>query len=276
MGSFLSCCRCCCCCRVLPHGWYSVAIATLATAAWLASLFQGSCNYALVKGPIVQQLDPTFSAVQLPFLQFGLTEFQEPKLETIDDAAATATAATGNYTIAWWTGECQEYPEEQLVDTAWTAARTFSFLALVLGGGSTFFLWCSTCFVFSKVTWRWTGYGLLLATICNSLTFVWFATQLCDWNTCTLSYGAKSDIVAVVLWGISGWMIISKYPSPHKPELVAQSEQEVDEQEDERDKQQTDFASSDLELVEPDVVIEQGTGETTMEELQYNPNAESA
>jgi hypothetical protein len=118
-------------------------------------------------------------------LQFGLTQFQEPKLILGDDTAASPTAA--NHTIAWGYGRCpQEYPEEQLVDTAWSAARAFAFLALVLGSGSTVVMWCSTCFVFSKVTWKWTGYGLLLATLCQAFVYVCFSTQLCIWNTCTL------------------------------------------------------------------------------------------
>jgi hypothetical protein len=244
-------------------------LATLATIGWLCSLFQGSCDYAIVEGPIVQQLDPTFTSRQIPFLQFGLTQFQEPKLILGGDAAASPTAA--NYTIAWGYGRCQEYPEEQLVDTAWSAARAFAFLALVLGGGSTVFMWCSTCFVFSKVTWKWTGYGLLLATVCQSFVYVWFSTQLCSWNTCTLSYGAKADMGAAILWCIAGWMILARYPVPIKLELVAQNE---DFEEEDRDIHKD--PSSDLELVEPDVVIGQESGASTAEGLRYNDRAVNA
>ena len=265
-------CGCCCCpCRALPHGWYSIVVATLATIGWVFSLIQGSCNYAIVAGPIVQQLDPTFTSQQIPFLQFGLTEFQEPQLEVVDNGVADGTEIQGNYTINWRYGECQAYPEEQLVDTAWSAARAFAFLALVLGGGSTLFVWCSTCFVFSKVTWKWTGYGLLLATICQGLVYIWFSTQLCSWNTCTLSYGAKADMVAAILWGIAGWMILVRYPLPIKRELVAQQSDDDDFE------QGVDKApASDLEMVEPDVVIEQQSGSPSAEQLQYNDKAEIA
>jgi hypothetical protein len=49
-------------------------------------------------------------------------------------------------------GACVEYPFE--IDPAWTASKAFAFMALGIGGGGTLFAWCSTCFVFSRGTWR--------------------------------------------------------------------------------------------------------------------------
>jgi hypothetical protein len=259
---------CCCPCRALPHGWYAVLVAILATIAWLSSLFQDGCNFAVVTGPIVAQLHPTFTSETIPFLQFGLSAFQEPNLDEF-----------GNYTLSLIGGNCTEYPEEQLVDTMWTTSRSFAFLALVLGGGCSVFVWCSTCFVFSRVTWRWTGYALLLASMCQGAVYVWFSTQLCSWNTCTLSYGAKSDIAAVALWMVSGMLIVLRYPPPTR-QLIASDEEEF-EQKQQKDgimmtKQQQQHCRSSLQEMdagdEPDVTIDdgtalsqQGSGESTTE-----------
>lgn len=248
----------------------------LATVAWTASLFQDGCNFAIVSGPIVAQLDPTFTSHSIPFLQFGLSAFRAP---TLDE--------DGNYTLSF-AGNCTEYPEDQLVDTTWTTARSFAFLALVLGGGGTLFVWCSTCFVFSRVTWRWTGYELLLASLCQATVYVWFTTELCSWNACTMSYGSKADLAAVAFWMVSGVLIVVKYPTPQR-ETVAQDEDEFErmQQQQQKDgvimmmptttkqKQGRQQSSQELELVEPDVTIDvpphatqQGSGEATTEDLK--------
>lgn len=234
----------------------------LATLGWVCSMFQEGCNFAIVRGPIVAQLDPTFTSQTVPFLHFGLSAFREPKLEE-----------DGNYTMTL-AGNCTEYPEEQLVDTVWTTSRSFAFLALVLGGGGTLFVWCSICFVFSRATWRWTGYGLLLASLLQATVYVWFTTQLCSWNTCTLSYGSESDFAAVAFWLVSGILIVARYPTP-KRELIARDEEEFEQNQKDgimmtkksgRQRQQ----SQEMELGEPDVIIDdasqqQGSGESTTE-----------
>lgn len=111
---------------------------------------------------------------------------------------------------------CIDYPEEVtlgIVDTSWTTSRSFAFFGLVLGGTGTSFLCCSLCFVFSKVTWRWTGYGLLLAALCQALSLVaWFSTQLCSWNSCGWSLGSVSDLVALWVWALTGLMVVCHYP----------------------------------------------------------------
>jgi hypothetical protein len=257
----LSCCCCCCCCRalLLPHGWYAVLVAFLATIAWAASWFQDGCNFAVVEGPLVIQLDPTFTLETVPYLQFGLSTFREP----------SKLAEGNNYTISL-TGNCTEYPQPQLlVDTTWTTARAFDFVALVLGGGGTLFVWCSTCFVFSRVTWRWTGYNLVLASLCQATVYVWFTTQLCSWNTCTWSYGSQSDLLAVIFWMLSGMLMVFKYPTPKRERVVvAQDETEFEQQQQQQQQndgimmmkkhQQGGQGSQEFELVvvvEPDVTI---------------------
>ncbi|KAG7336896.1 hypothetical protein IV203_032197 [Nitzschia inconspicua] len=269
-------------CRALPHGWYSVFVAILATVAWLSSWVQETCNFAIVTGPIVAELDPTFTSQAIPFLEFGLSAFREPAVDQF-----------GNYTVSL-RGSCTEYPDGQLIDSIWNTSRFFAFLALVLGGGSSLFVWCSTCFVFSRATWRWTGYCLVLASLCQATVFLWFMTQLCSWNACTLSDGSKADLLAVVLLMLSACLMFIKYPTPAIRELIPREDDEESEQKEHHSKQinrkdgimmmMTSTttatrpyghpASQDLQLEEeePDVVIEdsnnsiqQRSGESTTE-----------
>jgi len=255
-------------------------VVLFSTVASLASLFQDGCNFAVVSGPIVQQLHPTFTNQALPYLELGIAAYREPELQQQPPGTAEqqqqqqqqqpppppvngGNKNSTDFTTPSWIGAgggaCTEYPQEQLFDTVWKSAQAFAFLALVLGGGGTIFAWCSTCFVFSRVTWRWTGYELILASICQGLVYLWFQTQMCSWNTCSMSYGAKSDLLAVTLWFVSGIMVLCRYPMPLR-ELVAAND--YDEEHPEQVEQH-----HDLELVEPKIVIEeQGSGQHTTEE----------
>jgi hypothetical protein len=203
--------------RCLPHGCYSLFVATICTMAWIASLFQDGCDFAKVSGPIVAELT-TAGEIPPPWLEFGIGAFRSPSSDSIE----------GQDT--WYSDfeeECQLFEEESenFMDTAWTTARTFAFLALVIGGGGTVFLWASTFFVFSRGTWRWTGYLIMIGSLCNSMTFLWFLTSVCGWNTCTIFWGAKADMVASSLWFLGGLLIICKYPLPISQRLQQQQQQ---------------------------------------------------
>jgi hypothetical protein len=186
-------------CRLLPHGSYALSIATLATLAWCASVYQDGCDFAQVRGDMVQDIA---SSPDVPYLEFGIGAYREPYLQS-----------DGDYNINYG-GACTEYPFD--IDAAWTASKAFAFLALVIGGGGTLFVWCSTCFVFSRGTWRWAGYELLTASLFQMLTFVWYVNDTClsDNNTCSLAWGSRADIISTVLWFVCACMAISKYPTP--------------------------------------------------------------
>jgi hypothetical protein len=174
-------------------------MATLATLAWWASVFQDGCDFAIVRGDMVQQIA---SNPDVPFLEFGIGAYREPYLQ-----------GNGDWEVNYG-GSCTEYPFD--IDPAWTASKAFAFLALVIGGGGTLFVWCSTCFVFSRGTWRWAGYELLTASLFQMLTFVWYLNDTCKAsnNTCRLAWGSRADILSTVLWLLCACMAIYKYPAP--------------------------------------------------------------
>jgi hypothetical protein len=191
-------------CRMLPHGNYSLIPAILSSMAWLASLFQDGCDFSKLTGPTVQQLaiNPN-----VPWLEVGMAAYREPYLNT----------QSGNWEVVY-SGACFAYPDDGTVtqDSVWNTARAFDFVALVLGGGGCFFLWFATCCVFSRATWRWAGYEVLLAAVAQCLSFLWFNTSLChtEGNTCELFWGSKADIVSAVFWTVAAIAVLCHYPVP--------------------------------------------------------------
>lgn len=191
--------------QLLPHGWYSLLPPVLCTMAWTASLFQEGCDYAILRGDaVVQALADSDNA---PYLEVGLEAYRQPVYDT----------STAEWKIAY-TGACLEYPTTAVVDVtqdaAWQVAKFLDFAATVLGGAGAFFLWFSTCCVFSPGTWRWTGYEVLAAWACQGLSFSWFRNDLCAAaDVCEFSWGAKMDVVAASLWFVAACLIFIHYPA---------------------------------------------------------------
>jgi hypothetical protein len=185
----------------------------LTTLAWVASIFQDGCDYAIVSGPIVQAI--SYHDAEIPWVEVGYSGFRTP----------TYTAVNGTYVITY-TAQCLNYNLDRVqFDPAWNTGKAFAFLALVLGGGGTLFLWFSVCCVFSKATWRFAGYEVLMAAVFQAMAFLWFLNPMCqNKNTCALSWGSKADIAACVLWGLAGTAIMCHYPTPIDSSLRGQRE----------------------------------------------------
>ena len=186
-------------CVLLPHGFYSLVTAALTTMGWIAALFDNSCNYAILSGDIVRDI----SIEDVPFLQVGFQAYKDPKLDIDTDS--------------WYasrTGQCITFPTSVEIDAIWRISSFFSFVGLVLGGGATFYLWISTCCRFTRGSWRWAGYEIVAACVFQSLSFLWFATDICKTNQCRLSYGSKADVMANAFWFVAALLIFSHYPKP--------------------------------------------------------------
>ncbi len=198
-------------CRMLPHGAYALVCAVLSTLAWLASLIQDTCDFAQLTGDLVELLTQN---PEIPYVDVGFAQFRAP-----------TPTGSGGFTMDS-SSSCSNYPSSLVsIDGHWKAAKGFDFMALVLGGGGTLFLWFSTCFVFSKGTWRWAGYEVLLASIFQAFSFLWFGTGICATNTCRLSWGSKADIVACIFWFITAVMIFGRYPSPKDDDGVERGDE---------------------------------------------------
>ncbi|KAL7445401.1 hypothetical protein ACHAXM_009799 [Skeletonema potamos] len=181
----------------------------LATIGWLATLTEDGCNYAMLEGPMVTEITTN---PDMPFLEVGLSRYREASL--IDDT---------------WTIDynqlCKDYNTDIVnVDGVWIFSKMTSFLALVLAGAAVLLIWFSSCFVFNKNTWKWVGGELLMATVFKLLSYTWLATSICNSNNgqdkCSISYGAKADIVACVMWFTSGVLVLLRYPNP-KPDTYS-------------------------------------------------------
>ena len=188
--------------QLLPHGWYSLVPPVLSTMAWVSSLFQEGCDYALIRGSTVVQ---DLADSDAPYLELGFEAYREPRYDTNSQ----------EWSIQY-TGACLEYPTTPVDianDGAWQLAKFLDFSASVLGGAGAFFLWFSTCCVFSPGTWRWTGYEIFAATFCQGFSFLWFRNDLCaQADVCEFSWGAKMDVVAATLWFVAACLIFMHYP----------------------------------------------------------------
>jgi len=186
----------------------------------MASLSQDGCDYSRLEGPIVKSMT---GSDDLPFLEIGFLAYRVP-VQDPDD-------------LTWkviYSGPCLAY-DPALEDGLWVAAKAFGFGALVLGGASALFLWFNTCFAFSLGTWRWAGYQVLLAFICQCFAFLWFGTSMCknDENSCNLFFGSKTDIAAAIFWFVSALMIFCRYPKPKSSSNVisqANDEEQISDQ----------------------------------------------
>jgi len=186
-------------CLLLPHGVYSLVITVFVTLGWLCALFEDGCNYAKLSG----DLDTFLVSSDTPYIEVGLQAYRMPKINLADDAWDPV-----------FVGMCVAYPTEVQTDTPWKLARAFSFIAMVLGGGATFYLWISTCCRFSRGSWRWAGYEVAAACVFQLLSFIWFYTDLCQTNTCELFYGSQADIASSILWLLAAVLIFAHYPVP--------------------------------------------------------------
>ncbi|KAL3770532.1 hypothetical protein ACHAWO_002249 [Cyclotella atomus] len=191
-------------CSCCPLGYYVAIPILLSTFGWFTRLTQDGCDYARLTGPTMIELtnDPS-----LPFIEVGFHQYREP-----------TKGDNGEWYIDYKTA-CEDYNTDVVdMDGVWTFAKIAGYLSLVLGGAGALFLWFSSCFLYSKTTWRWAGYELLFATVMLLLTYSWFGTSLCrgDGDRCTLSYGSKADLLSLILWVLSTISIFVRFPGPRR------------------------------------------------------------
>ena len=248
-------------CRLLPHGGYTLIPTVLSTMAWIASVFQDGCDYAIIEGPVVQTITDDNDAV--PWVEVGYAAYRTPEYNL----------ATGSWEITY-SGRCSNYNFERVeMDPTWKAAKAFAFLALVLGGGGTLFLWFSTCCIFSKATWRWAGHEVMLACLFQALAFLWFENSMCHYrNTCSLSWGSKADVVACVFWAMAALAIFCKYPEPSK--LPSSEMQRIRETTDPEITISPSFSRTRQRLGSPTATI--ATGTTASPTSTHDENSEIA
>lgn len=166
-----------------------------------------------LSGPTVDDLTASSSVKVVggvPYLEVGFNAYRAPQYWPADNEWRVDYAS-----------QCTEYdPDVVTMDVFWKMGKAFEFFSLVLGGGGALFLWFSSCFVFSPVTWRWAGHEVMAAAIFQSCAFVWFANAMCrtEGNTCALFFGSKADIAAAMFWLTSAVAIYCRYPSPQPRE----------------------------------------------------------
>lgn len=197
--------------RQLAHGFYSLIPTLLTMCGWLFALFQDGCDYVKVTGDIVAQIATTPNA---PYIEVGRNAFREPYY------------SDGSWHTEY-VGNCLVYPEDEVtIDVYWNVSKGFDFISIVLGGTGSLFLWFSACCVFSRGTWRLAGCQVFMAGVFQTLSFLWFKTDLCQTNHCDLFWGSWADIASGLCWTLASVSIFCHYPIPaeHVARLHAQDD----------------------------------------------------
>jgi len=97
---------------MLPHGPYGLLPSILTTLAWLAALFQDSCDYAQLTGPIVEDLAVDPDRIP-PYLEVGFSGYRSPVYIEEDDRWRVD-----------FTSKCFNYDETEVqIDAIWKAAK---------------------------------------------------------------------------------------------------------------------------------------------------------
>ena len=189
-------------CLFLPHGFYSLLPAVLASMAFWTTLVQDGCDYAKLEGGNVKVIS---GSDVLPFLEVGISQFRAPMYYS----------TSGEWKMVY-TENCVNYPMNQEDDLFWKISRWLLFCSSVIGGGVALFLWFSTCFTLSIRTWRFCAVEAGLAAILRAVAFVFFLSEICSTNasSCSLYFGSHMDITAIVLWIVTSLAMFGHYPDP--------------------------------------------------------------
>lgn len=188
-------------------------------AFWTA-LVQDGCDYAKLRGGNVELIA---RSDVLPFLEVGVSQYRAPLYYP-----------TENEWKMVFTEKCQDYPADQ-PDMFRTIARWLQFSSMVLGGGFTMFLWFSTCFTFSKRTWRFCAFEALMAAMFRGGSFLFLFGKTCTGNatSCELSFGSRMDIIGIVMWVITSLVMFGHYAEPRLRSLTLSEFEDLEAEEEE-------------------------------------------
>eukprot|EP00555_Chaetoceros_dichaeta_P000794 CAMPEP_0198277414 /NCGR_PEP_ID=MMETSP1447-20131203/65836_1 /TAXON_ID=420782 /ORGANISM="Chaetoceros dichaeta, Strain CCMP1751" /LENGTH=252 /DNA_ID=CAMNT_0043972433 /DNA_START=58 /DNA_END=816 /DNA_ORIENTATION=+ len=230
---------------LLPHGGYPLLPATLSSMAWITSLSQDGCDYAKLSGNAAFRLTNTES---IPWVAVGFNSYRIPEY----------------YADKWqfqYSDDCISIDNEWNSDSFWQFASVMSTISTIVGGGGCLFLWTvAVGLVVSKRTWRWGGIQFMIATVCNILSFLWFANRRCteEGSECSLLYGSKANTASLTFYAAASFSILSKYPDPKVLKLVKKN----------YDHEFQQFKQEPIQQLKREPAVIQSGGDTEIEKVR--------
>mmetsp|Transcript_14725 Transcript_14725/g.28202 ORF Transcript_14725/g.28202 Transcript_14725/m.28202 type:complete len:320 (-) Transcript_14725:127-1086(-) len=104
---------------------------------------------------------------------------------------------------------------DALLGSNWKAAMSFAYVALIVGFVMVILPWVATCRAFRQCAFYVFGSLYLLCSVSATLTFLMFATEVCqNGGECTFGWGAGMAVGAAVSWLAAA--ILSFYTPKHK------------------------------------------------------------
>jgi hypothetical protein len=154
-------------------------------SSWMGFMFaylaRSSTEFVTLEVPVY--IDPIFDKVS----SVGMINLQLCYNETF------APTAQGCIT--------DQLGSDEIEDVIFQVARSFAFLAVLLGGFMSVML--TSAVVWYSINLRPIGLGYLFAYFLQSFTFLFFDTELCSAHGCTISSGGYHCIAASVFWIIA-------------------------------------------------------------------------
>lgn len=179
-----------------PHGNSVFFPIILTTAAFILSNAANRwCDYLVYTGSKVSEIVlPSSQSSTVLTGNIGIWSFSNP----IDD------------------NTCYYYPEDYQFDAKFRAARAFSIWTVVTGGITMIILWFTSCMPMGRIAWSAISLTLLLNTLFEGLILLVLRSDWCTGsglsNSCTLSYGSRCGIFAVVFWFLASLSAVGVPP----------------------------------------------------------------
>lgn len=89
--------------------------------------------------------------------------------------------------------------QKKIFGSAYAAALLFGVIAVIIGGITTVFTWCSMCIVYHPNAWRRMAILYALASFCMFMTMVFFASGVCE-NGCIIEKAGVFSILSGFMW----------------------------------------------------------------------------
>mmetsp|Transcript_1287 Transcript_1287/g.2236 ORF Transcript_1287/g.2236 Transcript_1287/m.2236 type:complete len:437 (-) Transcript_1287:211-1521(-) len=101
--------------------------------------------------------------------------------------------------------------QKKIFGRAYAAALAFAVIAVVLGGITNIFIWCSMCVVYHPKAWKRMAALYTLCAFCMFMTMLFFASGVCE-NGCTIEQSGVQAIVSGFLWVFAAGLTVKSAP----------------------------------------------------------------
>jgi hypothetical protein len=135
--------------------------------------------------------------------------------------------------------QCVSLPQSMTFDGKWRTTQAFAIIILIVGTITTIFAWFSPCIYASTSRWKTIASIFFLCSVFQGFTLFLLSSAACYDNdvinalqpyystTCEWTWGARTNIASVILWIVSGFLMLFVIPPPIREALPPPETQTV-------------------------------------------------